>query len=151
LILRVDDRLIHGQIVYGWAKLWPAEEIWLVHDAIAADTRRRELYEEQIPEGVTGGVLSLSEAVDHWGGSGEESRRILLVVESCADLARLVAEGVRPAEAHLGNVGRGEGRGRVTDTVYLGGEDLAALETVAGSGVSLWLRELPSSRPLPLP
>ena len=76
--------------------------------------------------------------------------RILLILESCADLARVIKGGVCPTEAHLGNLARHEGYTVLSSDVAVSPQDREALEQLLGYGCNVTIRDLPSSTAIPL-
>jgi len=150
LVLRVDDHLIHGQILYGWVHGWPTDEVWLVSDRVANDPGEAALYRDLL-EGVSpGGILTINAAIEQFGGTTPHDQRILMILESCGDLARLISGGVVPKEAHLGNLAGTPDRRRISPSVALGPQDLNTLDEIQRSGVVVMLRDLPSSTPVPV-
>ena len=148
IVLRVDDRLIHGQILYGWVQGWPADRVYLVNDRIADDPVEREIYAELLSGVREGSILTIDSAITLFAGLSPTEERILLVLETCADLVRLLQGGVKPVEAHLGNLAGKEGSRAVSPDVSLGPEDVNALETATRLGCTVTIRDLPSSTPV---
>ncbi len=144
LVVRVDDRLFHGQILYGWAKGW-ANEVWLAHDTVAKNPDERSLYEEQMA-GVQGGILSIDEAVDRYKGCGCQADKCLLIVGSCSDLKRLINGGAVPGEIHLANLGQGENKTQIAESVSLSDDDCEIIRDLQDDGFSICLRKLPQSK-----
>ncbi|MBS1261244.1 MAG: PTS system mannose-specific EIIAB component [Calditrichaeota bacterium] len=148
LVVRVDDRLIHGQILYGWAHAW-ADEVWLANDRVAGDDHERALYEEQIA-GLDGGVITVDQAIARYGRRECGDRRCLLILARCDDLRRIVEAGAKPSEIHLANLGEEEGRVRVAETVALSAEDIRILRRLRDEGHTICLRKLPQSKTKPV-
>lgn len=150
LVIRVDDRLVHGQILYGWLQGWPADEVWLANDRIANDPVERDLYLDLLAGVNPSGILLIDDAIARFSGKKEVDGRILLVLESCTDLARVLKGGVCPTEAHLGNLARHEGHTVLSSNVAVGPQDREALEQILDSGCNVTIRDLPSSSAQPL-
>ncbi len=144
LVIRVDDRLFHGQILYGWAKGW-AEEVWLAHDSVANNPEERSLYEEQM-QGVKGGIITIDDAVKRYQECGCTAHRCLLIVASCTDLKRLIDGGAIPGEIHLANLGTGEDKIVIAESVSLSRDDCDIIRTLQNDGYSICLRKLPQSK-----
>lgn len=122
LILRVDDRLLHGQVVYGWGINGPIHKMWLINDRVAFSPKERELYESSLPKEFHGGTMGLLEAVLAWKAHSPEECT-LGVVESVKDLHFLIQEGLRPIAIHLGAIERAGDRLPVTEIVALSSEE----------------------------
>lgn len=151
LVIRVDDRLFHGQILYGWAQNW-ADEVWLVNDKVAEDPSERALYEEQIAQVRHGGVLTVNEAVERYNDRKcvEEGKHCLVILGNVQDLKRLVGGGASPSEIHLANLGKAEDRVQVADTVFISRDDGRILRNLRGEGYDICLRKLPQSKVKPV-
>jgi len=145
LILRVDNRLLHGQVLLGWGEGWPADEIWLVSDRIVSDSLECELYTDAIPGNIDGGVLSLNEAAEKWRSLPEVDTNILVVLESISDLLLLLEKGMMPIEAGLGNQEVHKGKHVYLKELRLDNDDLEVLEKVCSIGIPLVIRPLPHS------
>lgn len=143
-VLRIDDRLVHGQVLYGWGKLWPAEELWLVDDAVAADENERKLYEEPIQYVCRGGVIAL-EQVAELTRDLEGNR--LLVTRDLEAAKHLLSSGVKVDQITLGNIASGQGREQFADHVFLSAEERGVLESIKKDGVEVVIRDLPSDTP----
>ena len=147
LILRVDDRLLHGQVIIGWGKGWPADEVWLVSDRIAADEFERKLYCDTIPGSIHGGVLKVADAIENWKSGISFERKVIGVVETCRDLHTLIFAGIRPTEVHLGSISCGENRVKIAESIFLNDEERRLLIEVRNRGVRTVCRPLPASAP----
>ncbi len=150
LIVRIDDRLMHGQIIMGWGMGWPANELWLVNDRVSNTEIERDLYLDAIPEEKRGGVISLDEFVAINTNNHLPSERVLVVVESCHDAFKLQQLGVAIDEIHLGNQSSHSESGKSGDGVYLSADQINILSQLVDSGIHPVLRPLPESNPVPL-
>ncbi len=151
LLFRVDERLIHGQVVVGWgAHLRP--DLYVVVDAeVAASEWEQELYLLGVPEGAEALFLSPTEArasIPEWE-AGEA--RVVLLTRDLATMLTLAEEGGLDGEkVNLGGIHFQKGREQVLPYVFLGPEDRTQLEALAAAGVEVTARDLPSSSSVPL-
>ena len=65
-LLRIDDRLVHGQVVEGWVKALRINAIVVASDAVDADDTQKALYFLAVPHGVELSCLKLSDAASQW-------------------------------------------------------------------------------------
>lgn len=151
LLYRVDERLIHGQVLVGWgAKLQPTRII-VVDDELAASLWEQELYTLGIPEGfeVTFADVDTARAqVPQWR---QDPRRALVLVRDVHTMCRL-AQGELLAGEHvnIGGIHHGAGRQRVLPYVFLSPEDREELGKLAAEGVAITAQDLPGSKPVAL-
>lgn len=148
LVIRVDDCLIHGQILYGWAAGWPADEIWLADDRVAADAEETALYTEQLAGHVRGGVIGIDIAIKRYSFELGQNENVLLIVAGLTELTRLLEGGVQAKEIHIGNLSGGEDGLRISKTVSLSTEQRDQLRHFLAQGRQITIRPLPSSSPI---
>lgn len=143
LLVRVDDRLVHGQVTQGWGSHLRPDRLVVVNDAVASDRWERELYEASAPEGMIVSVLALAEApgrVEAWLEKGEG---LLLLVDTPADALRLYESGISFEILNLGGLHSREGRKRILPYLSVDDNDIAALARLRESGVRIECADVP--------
>jgi len=146
---RIDDRLIHGQVLVAWgARLDPAR-IWVVDDGVAASEWERELFREAAP-GIEVRVASVAEAAAAHAGEAEAPRAAFLLVRDLDTARRLAEAGARVAEWNVGGLHYAPGKEKVNDYVYLDERDRESAKALLAGGARLIVQDVPASRPLPL-
>lgn len=147
VLYRVDERLIHGQVVVGWGGRLRPDRIVVVDDALSDSTWEQELYSVGVPYDVEAEFLDVAaaaERLDGWQGSGE---RVLLLTRDITTMRRLADTGkMRGAEVNIGGIHHAPGRSQVLRYVYLSDAEREELETLAEMGVSVTARDLPNAR-----
>ena len=146
---RIDDRLIHGQVLVAWgARLDPAR-IWVVDDGVAASEWERELFREAAP-GIDVRVASVAEAAAAHADEATAPRAAFLLVRDLDTARRLVESGARVAEWNVGGLHYAPGKDKVNDYVYLDEHDRESAKALIAAGARLIVQDVPASRPLPL-
>jgi PTS system mannose-specific IIB component/fructoselysine and glucoselysine-specific PTS system IIB component len=147
LLLRVDERLIHGQVVVGWGAHLHPERIVVVDDELAASAWEQELYTLGLPPEVEAQFCSVAEARDALPGWREGRARTIVLIRDLAT-ARRLAEGRRLAgeELNLGGIHFAPGRRELLPYLYLNSEEERELERLVGEGVVISARDLPGAR-----
>lgn len=151
LLYRVDERLIHGQVVLGWgARLRPSLYL-VVDDELASSEWEQELYRLALPEEVSVEFHTVAEArrlLPAWQAG--EGGAVLLTrgVESMWALGR---DGLlREQSINLGGLHHTPGRERVLPYLHLGPEDFRLLESLEAAGAEVSAQDLPGTPPVPL-
>lgn len=151
VLLRVDERLIHGQVVVGWGGPLHADRIVVVDDAIAASPWEQELYCLGVPPEMEARFATVDDArrqVPEWRGG---SPRVIALVRDIPTALRLAEGGVLSGEeVNLGGIHHAAGRRRVLPYLHLDAADLQALRRLAAAGALVTARDLPATRPVPL-
>ncbi|MBI5599314.1 MAG: PTS sugar transporter subunit IIB [Deltaproteobacteria bacterium] len=148
LLVRVDDRLLHGQVIGAWVPFLRANLLVVASDEAAGDAMRASVMSACGDEGLKVTVRTIKELS---GGRGEEdfaAERGIVVVGDLRDAMRLYEGGFRFTSLNIGNVHHHNGSGRkVTSSVMLSGEDEDIIERLEGLGVGIDIRSLPSAEP----
>lgn len=151
LLFRVDDRLLHGQVVLGWGVPLGARAFLVADDLLASDADAVLLYEGMAPEGSTVRILALEtaerEAAEH--GALCQTRDAILVVRGLAAAARLLRAGV-PGPLNLGGLHLREGARERLPYLFLTPDDEALLRSLAAEGHEIFAQDLPRHRSVPL-
>lgn len=100
--LRIDNRLIHGQVTVAWVGRIGADHLVVANDEVAADELQRVLL-PQAARGVRTSVLSIADAVAHCTSPAAEHENIMIVAKFPGDALRVLEGGVRPGEVNVGN------------------------------------------------
>jgi len=104
VLVRIDDRLIHGQVTVGWGSFLNPDKILLVNDEIATHDWEKELYEKCVPFNVNVSILSVKDAVESLKNNDYEDERVFLLVESPSAIVELVSNGVKFQQVNIGGM-----------------------------------------------
>ncbi|MFO7768796.1 MAG: PTS sugar transporter subunit IIB [bacterium] len=143
LMVRIDDRLIHGQVTQGWGSVLHPQRIVLANDGAAASRWEQELYEAAAPEGTKVAVLGVEEAPDRIQGWLDGEEDLLVLVESPQDALRLLEAGLEFEELNVGGMHYREGRRRILPYVCVDEEDIQAFESLREQGVRIECADVP--------
>jgi PTS system mannose-specific IIB component len=151
-LIRVDNRLVHGQVLEAWLPALDAHGVLVADDEAAANVLARSAMSLAIPPKVQFQVLKVSAAADllRPGGKGAPGVRTLLLVRDVRDAMALAESGVHIPRLNLGNVHFGSGRRQVAPSIYLDAGEMEALARLASRGTEVEGRAVPSEHPTPL-
>jgi mannose/fructose/N-acetylgalactosamine-specific phosphotransferase system component IIB len=152
VLYRVDERLIHGQVVVGWGGPLKADRVVVVDDEIVASPWEQELYCLGVPAEIDAKFVSVAEArrsLDSWQTA---PHRTILLFRNIQTLSSLAADRTLSGlEINLGGIHHGEGRQRVLPYLFLRHDERQELERIHREGdVRLIAQDLPSARSVPL-
>jgi mannose/fructose/N-acetylgalactosamine-specific phosphotransferase system component IIB len=143
-LLRVDDRLVHGQVVEGWLPSLGADLIVVVSDAAAADQIQSALMKMAIPPSVGLLVLGVDAAAEALRSPQMAARRALVLVPGPAEALALLQKGVAVDRINVGGLHFTVGKVQLGRALFLDEKDKDALRAIAARGVRLEGRPLPS-------
>ena len=151
VLLRVDERLIHGQVVVGWGERLHIERIVVVDDELANSPWEQELYALGLPSGVTAEFVNVAAARDAWSEWRNAAVRAAVLLRDVRTLAALADTGVlHGEEVNLGGIHHVTGRERVLPYLFLSSAEKRELRRVAAAGARVSARDLPGNRRIPL-
>lgn len=152
VLLRVDERLIHGQVVVGWGHTLHPDRIVVVDDDLAGSDWEQELYLLGLPPGVEAEFDRVDQARARIADWRDGDARILVLTRDLATMGRLVEGGaLRGEEVNLGGIHYAPGRSAVLPYLYMNDSERDEAERIFRSGVDVSARDLPGARRIGLP
>jgi PTS system mannose-specific IIB component/fructoselysine and glucoselysine-specific PTS system IIB component len=146
---RIDDRLIHGQVVVGWGQPLDVAFILLVDDEVAASEWEQELYRMGVPPEMEVHFLSVDDALAELPRYEKDPRHGILLTGDIETMRRLAdAGGI--SHVNLGGIHHRAGRTQRLRYVFLSTDEESALRDLATRGVNVSAQDVPGARPIPL-
>ena len=146
LLCRVDDRLIHGQVVLGWGRPLGLERIVLVDDEVAANEWEQELYRMAVPAGIEVIFASVAAAAAQVGAWHRDRRRTGLLTGGIEAMGALhAADRDAVHRINLGGVHHQPGRTERLPYLYLTDAELASLRQLAADGADIAAQDVPTA------
>ncbi|NBH74918.1 mannose/fructose/sorbose PTS transporter subunit IIA [Rodentibacter pneumotropicus] len=149
-LLRIDDRLIHGQVATSWAKAVKCEAIFAISDEVANDELRKELLLQIAPPHLKAYVISVDKAIKVYNNPKYASRNILMLVTKPEDAVRLIEGGLRIDTINVGGMTHKEGNKQLSDAVTVNPSNVEAFKKLLDMGVKLSLQKVAANKPVEL-
>ncbi|HEU4989332.1 MAG: PTS sugar transporter subunit IIB [Gemmatimonadota bacterium] len=148
-LYRIDDRLIHGQVVLGWGQPLDAGFIVLVDDAVAASEWERELYAMGVPPGMEVHFLATAECPAALERFRADPRPGILLTADVATMRALCEQGAVSA-VNVGGIHHRADRTQRLRYVFLSPDEERSLREIAARGIPVTAQDVPSARPVPI-
>lgn len=142
-ILRVDDRLIHGQVVAGWARPLGIESIIIASDKISQDEWACNAYQLAVPEDIEFSCVGIKQCITIF--NKQNKKRVMIIVESVQEAHNLLSEGLEIKEINIGGLGYKEGKREIAPYIYLSSKDIESVVNLYRLGVKVIGKQLPNS------
>lgn len=150
-LFRIDDRLIHGQVVVGWGQALGIEFIVLVDDDVRASDWEQELYRMGVPPEVRVVFAGVDEATHDLAGWLADPRRGIVLTGDVETMRRLVsATDGAIRHVNVGGVHYREGRKERLRYVYLSEDEARGLAAIAELGADVSAQDVPTGTKVPL-
>nr|WP_211194400.1 PTS sugar transporter subunit IIB [Pyxidicoccus fallax] len=147
-MVRVDNRLIHGQVVEAWLPFLKVSRVVVADDEAASSPLIRAAMALAVQSAIEVQILPLAQ-VD-FAALSKDGVRTLVLLRDVAAVPFAFAHGLALDELNLGNVHFGTGRRQVSPSVFLAEAELKALQQLAEQGVRVEARAVPSEKPVEL-
>jgi len=149
-LYRIDDRLIHGQVVVGWGQPMHLGFVVLVDDEVGVSEWEQELYRMGVPPGVDVYFDTVEQAATRHARYTADTRVGVLVTASIDSMARLAALVPAIRRVNVGGLHHKAGRKQHMRYVFLTPAERDALRELAARGVEVTAQDVPSARPVAL-
>jgi PTS system mannose-specific IIB component/fructoselysine and glucoselysine-specific PTS system IIB component len=145
-LFRVDDRLVHGQVVIGWGRPLGARAIVLVDDLVATSSWEQDLYRMAAPQGVGIEFATTAEAVSRLPEWASDPRPIILLTGELETMAALqAAHPDLVSRVNLGGIHYRPGREERLRYLYLDTAEVALVDAMRARGAVVTAQDLPTS------
>ncbi len=146
---RIDDRLIHGQVVVGWGQPLDLRFIVLVDDTVAASEWEQELYRMAVPPNMDVYFHTAADAANCVDAYRTDARRGMLLTGDIETMQRLV-ESCGITTVNVGGIHHRAGRVQRLRYLFLSPDEERALHALAARGVTVTAQDLPGARAIPI-
>lgn len=144
VLTRIDNRLIHGQVLETWVPYVHADCIVVANDGVAASPLKRKMMESSVPSRMRVEIGSVDEICSLFAAGEFERCKTLLLFGNTADALRAYRCGLIYQRLNLGNLHAGAGKARLSCTIFLDQEDVGILQELEISGVTISARCIPA-------
>lgn len=144
VLLRIDDRLLHGQVARNWMKQVGADVIVVANDLVSEDEKQQHLMDLVTPMGSKSYFFGLSEASTKIKDLEEEDA--LVLVESPADALKLIEDGIKIDSVNVGNIHQTSGKEKINESIFVDQNDIDTFKKIEASGKKLDFRTLPNDQ-----
>lgn len=140
---RVDDRLIHGEVVTAWVPTTRATRIIIIDDEVAKDEFNVRVVKALAPAGTKVFVYDVDKAAEKLMVQGLPDERLLLLTKSPTSFWRLIEKGVPLKEVNLGGAGIRGKRQPFINNVSLDPDEVMACENMRKNGCRVYYQLVP--------
>lgn len=144
--LRIDDRLIHGQVIVGWVPHLGTQAIVVANERVSADLMRQEMMRLSIPPDVEI-HFQAPQQLDSLAGLPFES---MVLVASPRDAWLCLQAGLAPEDLNVGGMHAKAGKAEIFEALHLDDEDRRHFETIIQAGFQPVFQPTPQNEPVPL-
>ena len=142
-LIRVDSRLIHGQVITKWLNYSKANVIVVVDDELSKDSFMSEIYKASAPNGIIVEILSIDDFMKNTGTHKYNNKRLLILLKNIETVYELYLRQFKMEHIQLGGLPSGVGKKAIYKAIFLNEEEINKLRDIANSGVYIDMQVIP--------
>ena len=148
VLTRIDDRLIHGQVVTAWVKQTKGNRIAIIDDALSHDDFMQKILRAAAPSGISVEVFSLDAAAEYLKEEAGPDERLIILVKTPQIIEALAEKGLDAGPVNLGGMGAKAGRRKFHRNISASEEEVACMRRLVEKGVPITMQLVPDERPV---
>lgn len=145
-LLRVDHRLLHGQVAFTWTNTLGADCILIANDDVPVDELRKTTIKLAKPQGIRLVIKNIADSIEALKSGVTDKYKLFIVVESIADAARIVSAYPEIKQVNLGGVKAREGTRSISHAVNLLPEEEELVKKMIKQGIEVEIRQVPNDK-----
>lgn len=148
--IRVDDRLIHGQVAAFWTNTLQATRIMVIDDAIAADDTEKALLRMVAPGGVKTSIISRETAATNIKAGKYAGQRVFVLVKSPLTLLELIDMGVDIKAINIGNMANRDNTRQIKPSISVSEAEEKVIRELLSRNVRVYAQMVPDHAEAPI-
>lgn len=141
--IRIDDRLIHGQVATRWSTGLGATRIMVANDQVAADDMQKSILRMVAPPGIATSIISKDTAATNILAGKYASQKVLIVLKNPMDALDLMEKGLQITHINVGNMAKRDNTVQIKKSISVTDEEVKAFKSLMEKGVNLTARMVP--------
>ena len=146
LAVRVDDRLIHGQVVTQWVNVFKAQHIVVIDNNVAKDKMQKSVLKFAAPPDIKVSIFSVDKAVEAWEKNQFGTKNLFVLFRDVKQIAELQGKGVSFEEITIGQMAIINDRKQIYKQVGLSESEAQTLMDIEKTGVKLYFQMQPTDK-----
>ena len=144
-VFRIDDRLIHGQVITAWIAYADAKTIVVADDKAVKDEFQHSLLRMATPDSINLKIFSVDDAISYLD-SEENDGKVLLLVRGPEQALKFIRAGLTDQVINVGNMNMKKGKTKVLGNMWVFPEDVENIKSIYDQGVKMEVRAVPNER-----
>ncbi len=149
-LVRIDSRLIHGQVCTQWLYRTSSKKVYIIDDAASKDAFLSSIYQMACPVGVELETISTKAAGERWREDQLGSKEpIFILFKNVAEAYKAYQAGFRYPQLQVGGIGGGVGRKNIMGPIAFDDADAKMVEELTQEGLEVFFQPVPDDKPIP--
>ncbi|KIO60565.1 PTS system mannose/fructose/N-acetylgalactosamine-transporter subunit IIB [Caldibacillus thermoamylovorans] len=145
--VRIDERLIHGQVATMWTNTLKASRIMIVDDQVVKNDMEKMALKLAVPSGIKLSILTASGAIKNISANKYVGQRVFLIVKSPSVLRTLVEGGINLTQITVGNMSSKTNSKQVRKSVSVTDQDIKDFKYLRSKNINIIAQMIPTDEP----
>jgi len=145
-LIRIDDRLIHGQVIAVWSRHKKFTRILILDDQVAADPFMLDVLSLAAPPGIEVDAMSIEDGAKDLTGGRSDLKTTMVLMKTPEAALRLYNAGLHYKALNIGGIGNKPGRKNIFKNIAASPDEIAILKQLLEKGVTITLLTVPGER-----
>lgn len=144
-VVRLDDRLVHGQIINNWCTSEEITEIIVINKEVANNELRKTIIEISVPQDINILFCDVTDALNIYREE-DKYENIMLIFGNPFEIIEFIENGGELSKINIGGMSYKKGRKRISTAFYANDEEVDALYNIVKKNIPLEIRLLPTDK-----
>lgn len=144
--IRIDDRLIHGQVATLWTNELGATRIMVINDEVANNEIQKTMLRMAAPSNVSTSLITEEKAVNNINNGNYKGQKVLVIVKNPETIVRLMDQGLDIKKINVGNMSTRENTHHIKPSVSITPEEEQAFRVLLDRGVEITAVMVPTDK-----
>ena len=138
VLVRIDDRLIHGQVVTAWLKFYHADHLLIIDDELSKNMIMMRLYKAAAPSGIDLRILNMKDGIEFLKSS-EHGADVIILMKRPEIIEELISNDIKIPQVVLGGMGSNPNRKQFVKNIYASEDEKGSFKRIIENGVPIHL------------
>jgi len=145
-LVRIDHRLLHGQVVFAWSKSLNIQRILVINNAAATDEFKKMSLNLSKPSGMKLNIFTVEEALQKMPKVEQLNENIMLIFGNTKEVRQFCEAYPKITSINYGGIIKKEGSTQFGSAVFLNEEELDDAKVLKNQGISQFIQQVPTSK-----
>lgn len=145
-LVRIDHRLLHGQVAFAWTKSLGTNCILIANDEVAKDNLRMSALRMAAPSGVKLVIKNMEDSITALNSGVTDKYHLMIILESIKDADELTKQVPSIKNVNLGGVKTEEGKKQISMAVFVSPEEIQRLQDMNQRGIAVEVKMVPEDK-----
>jgi fructoselysine and glucoselysine-specific PTS system IIB component len=145
-LVRIDHRLLHGQVVFAWSKSLNIQRIIVVNDAAAIDEFKKMSLNLSKPSGMKLNIFTVDETLQKMPKVEQLNENIMLIFGNTKEVRKFCEAYPKITEINYGGIIKKEGSKQFSNAIFLDEQELKDAQMLKNQGIIQYIQQVPTSK-----